>query len=129
VSVNTPCLRRFGLPEEIRQLVPLQPGQDVLILARGGAITLVPERPVRAHDRASARAPTLAELAAAQDVKPADSVEETRRRPGALAGLDRELPGDRRGGAGAGRLRRTSLDMALDHSRERCVGKCSVFSG
>lgn len=67
---------RVAIPEEIRQLVPLQPGQDVLVLARGGVITLVPERPSQAHDRAPAKAPTLLEVVAAQDVKPAGSVEE-----------------------------------------------------
>ncbi len=36
------------IPKEVREVVPLKRGQKVHVIAKGGVITLVPDRPVAA---------------------------------------------------------------------------------
>lgn len=57
---------RVTIPEEIRRVIPLTPGQNLMVAVRNGVITLVPDR---------STTPTLDDLAAAQGVEPADSFE------------------------------------------------------
>ncbi len=70
---------RVPIPEEIRRVVPLKPGQSVRIVADDGVIKLMPDRfPARGAsklDLASSTPRTLAELAAIQGVEPAGSLE------------------------------------------------------
>lgn len=58
---------RVSIPEEIRRTIPIRPGQNLEIVAGRGVITLVPD---------PLTAPTLEELAAAQGVKPVESLDE-----------------------------------------------------
>lgn len=60
---------RIMIPEEIRRLVPLKPGQNVTITVRGGFITLEPA------DSVGRRTASVAEMATRQGVQPVRSVE------------------------------------------------------
>lgn len=62
------------IPEEILQEVPLKPGQGVRVTAWAGVITLIPESSPQANDFWESR--TAAEHAAAQGVKPVESLDE-----------------------------------------------------
>ncbi len=76
---------RVSIPEDVRRVVPLQPGQSVRIVADSGVITLVPARSSDEHGskelelatiRAASAPRTLAELAAIQGVESADSLDD-----------------------------------------------------
>lgn len=59
---------QIAIPEDVRQIVPLRPGQSVELSAHRGVITLIPD---------SATAPfSLDRIAAAQGVRPFQSLEQ-----------------------------------------------------